>query len=209
MPEEMLHPRSDGSLNRRPPEDDSRIGVWHLVGHTVAPGDVLGNAFAWVISAHCNPGSDAFVPALGMDKEDFSRLLRSRFPHFTPSPEWLDAQGTAPDGKNALEEFDDLLQLLLEHRTVADEHHRQVANLVATACMGSDHLWQDLGLPDRKALSTLLTGHFPSLAARNTGDMKWKKFLYKQLCDREGINACRSPSCATCSDHEKCFGAEI
>jgi nitrogen fixation protein NifQ len=108
----------------------------------------------------------------------------------------------------SLDEFHDLLQLLLDHRAVADEHHRRVAHLVATACMGGDHLWQDLGLPERKALSALLTGHFPLLAAKNTGDMKWKKFFYKQLCEREGINACRAPSCAACRDYANCFGEE-
>ena len=37
-----------------------------------------------------------------------------------------------------------------------------------------------------QALSQLLREHFPALCERNTGDMKWKKFLYKQLCDRSG-----------------------
>jgi len=29
--------------------------------------------------------------------------------------------------------------------------------------------------------------NFPPLAARNRKDMKWKRFLYKQLCEAEGI----------------------
>ncbi|MCK7499364.1 MAG: nitrogen fixation protein NifQ [Comamonadaceae bacterium] len=31
--------------------------------------------------------------------------------------------------------------------------------------------------------------------------MKWKKFLYKQLCEREEILVCKAPSCAVCCDH--------
>ncbi|GBE11207.1 nifQ [bacterium BMS3Abin12] len=50
--------------------------------------------------------------------------------------------------------------------------------------------------------------NFPELAARNDRNMKWKKFLYKQLCEREGIHACRAPSCQVCIDYAQCFGPE-
>jgi nitrogen fixation protein NifQ len=49
---------------------------------------------------------------------------------------------------------------------------------------------------------------FPALVARNHLDMKWKKFLYKQLCEREALYICKAPSCAQCSDRGLCFGAE-
>jgi nitrogen fixation protein NifQ len=203
----MLHARAHGGLIARPPHDADNIGVWHLLGHS-AKGNVLTESFAWVIATHCNPQSEPFVPALGLDYAAFTELLASRFPHFAPPLRWLDAQNRAVGNGGALDEFPDLLQLLLDHRAADDGHHRHVAHLVATACMGGDHLWQDLGLPGRGALSELLAMHFPVLAAKNTGDMKWKKFFYKQLCEREGINACKSPSCAACCDYAKCFGPE-
>jgi nitrogen fixation protein NifQ len=53
-----------------------------------------------------------------------------------------------------------------------------------------------------------MTENFPQLAARNEHDMKWKKFLYKQLCDRKGVNTCRAPTCEYCVDYLSCFGAE-
>jgi len=53
-----------------------------------------------------------------------------------------------------------------------------------------------------------MTRNFPVLAAKNDRDMKWKKFLYKQLCQREGIYICRAPSCEVCADYAKCFGPE-
>ena len=71
-----------------------------------------------------------------------------------------------------------------------------------------DHLWQDLGLWSRKDLGTLMQLNFPQLAARNDKDMKWKKFLYKQLCIAEGIYTCRAPSCEVCADYQHCFGPE-
>ena len=74
--------------------------------------------------------------------------------------------------------------------------------------MADNHLWQDLGLPSRKELSLLMQTHFTGLAQRNSGDMKWKKFLYRQLCERAGLMVCRSPSCGVCSDYQACFGPE-
>lgn len=208
LPEEMLHARRDGGLNGWPGSLPARVGVWNLLGHGMS-GDVLADSFAWVIAEHCNPAAgESFVPALGLEPEAFADLLAQRFPHFEPSAVWLAAQAQPVGHGRLLDEFPDLLGLLLEHRAVADEAHRRVAHLVAAACMANDHLWQDMGLPDRAALSHLLETYFPVLAARNTGNMKWKKFFYKQLCEREGVNACRSPSCAACMDYEKCFGAE-
>jgi nitrogen fixation protein NifQ len=74
--------------------------------------------------------------------------------------------------------------------------------------MANDHLWQDLGLWSRQDLSDLMVRNFPALAAKNDRDMKWKKFLYKQLCLQEGVYLCRAPSCAICCDYIRCFGPE-
>jgi len=84
-----------------------------------------------------------------------------------------------------------------------------VAETVALACLGDNHLWQDLQLPSRRELSALMGYWFPALKARNDRDMKWKKFLYKQLCERAEIQACRAPSCAVCTDYGVCFGPEV
>jgi nitrogen fixation protein NifQ len=65
-----------------------------------------------------------------------------------------------------------------------------------------------LGLWARSDLSALIGFNFPELAARNVHDMKWKKFLYKQLCEAEGIYICRAPSCSVCVDYHKCYGPE-
>lgn len=192
-------------LQMPPARDTSAVT---MRGLTATRGNVLGQAFAHVIATCCDPQASAFVPALGLGQQQFIRLLQAHFPQFTPSLSWLSAQNEAPADDNELNGFRDLLQLLLDHRAADDDRHLHVAHLVASACMGNDHLWQDLGLPDRKALSALLAEHFPELAARNTRNMKWKKFFYKQLCEREGVNTCRAPSCAACDDYDKCFGSE-
>jgi nitrogen fixation protein NifQ len=47
--------------------------------------------------------------------------------------------------------------------------------------------------------------NFPALAAKNSGDMKWKKFFYRQLCERAQVPVCKAPHCAECSDYTYCF----
>ena len=124
---------------------------------------------------------------------------------FVPTPELLRRQALRAD------EIEEVSSLLLEHADPgvgSGADRAEVASIVALACLGDDHLWQDLQLASRVELGVLLRRWFPALAAKNTGDMKWKKFFYKQLCERAEIHACRAPSCAVCSDHAACFGPE-
>ena len=109
------------------------------------------------------------------------------------------------------DEVGDVRALLLDHASPAAGTAAECAAMaehVAVACLGDQHLWQDLQLASRAELSALMTHWFPSLVARNVGDMKWKKFLYKQLCEREQLFICKAPSCDVCSDRPLCFGPE-
>jgi nitrogen fixation protein NifQ len=109
------------------------------------------------------------------------------------------------------DEVQDLRALLLDH--AAPERRGSpacvvVADWVAAGCLGDNHLWQDLQLSSRAELSALMRAWFPELVAKNHADMKWKKFFYKQLCEREQLFICKSPSCAVCCDYAQCFGPE-
>lgn len=106
------------------------------------------------------------------------------------------------------DEYDDIVQLLMEHRACDDESSALLCHTIAAAAMGHNHLWQDMGLPSRKELSVLMQTHFPALVAKNVGDMKWKKFFYRQLCERAAVPICKSPHCAECCDYSVCFGPE-
>lgn len=106
------------------------------------------------------------------------------------------------------DEVEDLLAPLLDHASAIPQA-RDVAQAVAVACLGDNHLWQYLQLANRAELSALMRHWFPALVARNHQDMKWKKFLYKQLCEREQLVICKAPSCGVCSDHKLCFGPEV
>ncbi len=101
-----------------------------------------------------------------------------------------------------------ICDLLLGHRSDDSEETAWLARAVATACLGENHLWQDMGLQNRDAMSALLRRHFTALFAKNTASMKWKKFFYKQLCDRAEVQVCRAPSCSVCTDYAQCFGSE-
>jgi nitrogen fixation protein NifQ len=106
------------------------------------------------------------------------------------------------------DEVAELSALLVEYRAGVQDTELWMADIVSAACMGSDHLWRDLGLPDRKVLNRLLRYNFPALFLENTGDMKWKKFLYKKLCEMGGDYVCRSPNCEECVSYDECFGSE-
>jgi nitrogen fixation protein NifQ len=69
------------------------------------------------------------------------------------------------------------------------------------------------GLSARE-LDAVLLACFPGAAPlrplkrKNAGDMKWKKFFYRQLCEAAEVPICKSPSCAECCDYSVCFGPE-
>ena len=109
------------------------------------------------------------------------------------------------------DEVADLVALLLAHADPAAgsaEDIGRVALTVAVASLGDNHLWQDLQFGSRAELSALMRHWFPALVARNAGDMKWKKFLYRELCRQHEVLICKSPSCAVCCDQPLCFGPE-
>ena len=142
---------------------------------------------------------------LGLGTDQFKQLNDTFFQDYS-LPEQA-ASGSRLDFSRMLEK-EDLVNLLKHYsRPDTPEMDWMIAIIVA-GCLGNDHLWQDLGLWSRAQLSAMLQYNFPELAAKNDQDMKWKKFLYKQLCEAEGLYLCRAPSCGVCIDYSKCYGPE-
>lgn len=166
--------------------------------HARHPDDLATLAFAGVIGRALQAGRRPLIR--GLSEARFQKLLNEYFVGL--------AIDNGADAKAPADEFDDLAALLLEHRREPDEPSAWVAYAVAAAAMGENHLWQDMGLPSRKHLSALLERYFPALAGKNTGDMKWKKFFYRQLCERAEVPVCKSPHCAECCDYAECFGGD-
>jgi nitrogen fixation protein NifQ len=175
------------------------VSYLDLMEHARDRADPATLAFAGVIGQALAAGRRPLIRELSEAR--FAQLMATCFPGLG----LCNGEAAAFD---RIDEFDDLLGLLLEYRAEPTERAAWLCCAIATASMGDNHLWQDLGLPDRKTLSELMRTYFPQLTARNVGDMKWKKFFYRQLCERAHIPICKSPSCAICTDYKVCFGPE-
>lgn len=164
------------------------------------PADPATLAFAGVIEQSLRASRQPLIR--GLSESCFQALLAEFFCGLSF------ANGERCAAPQEFDEFDEIVELLLDHRASFAEQETWLAHAIASASMGENHLWQDLGLPSRDVLSRLMQTHFPSLAAKNIGDMKWKKFFYRQLCQRAGVPICKSPHCADCCDYRICFGPE-
>lgn len=91
--------------------------------------------------------------------------------------------------------------LLLKHAVTPFGRSILTAQIVAAAFeMG--HLYSDLGLPSRARMNQLMQKHYPALALRKPGTLRWKKFLFDE------INAI-APACVACGDQNHCFSCEL
>lgn len=139
---------------------------------------------------------------LGLSPVEIGGLIGLYFPRY-PITGIEDLASSPPSEDETL-----LADLLLAHRSGPEPIAGWLAVLIARRAMRPDHLWQDLGLNDRGELNRLLARHFRTLHAGNTGNMRWKKYFYRVLCEAEGFSLCAAPSCAVCTDFNDCFGVE-
>lgn len=150
-------------------------------------------------------GEGVLPKDLGLGEKNFIAMIGCYFPGYrltVPA-----STGKIPDFSRMLEK-QDLENYLARYAAFPSPESDWIIGLIVASCLGSDHLWQDLGLFSRSELSALLNYNFPAMAAKNDKDMKWKKFIYKQLCEEEGLYVCRAPSCEVCQDYQVCFGSE-
>ena len=170
--------------------------------------DELTMVFALVIQAIARGNIKPPSPGMGLSCVAFTELLDNYFPG--ASCEIVDDRFRESYSTADLlaSEFEDIVEILLDHRSCDDRNVEWLAYAVASGCMGSDHLYHDMGLPNRQALSALLERHFTALYLKNVHNMKWKKFFYKQLCDRAEIIMCPARNCQSCIDYKNCFATE-
>lgn len=171
---------------------------------TMVPAEPRTPNHAWLakIIASWIVGNSALPDCLGLSPDQFEAMRAQYFPDtLVPCKALLSTGADYSD----MPEKNDLKQLLIQGNTTQQPETEWISELLINACLGADHLWQDLGLWERKELTALMRYNFPLLAARNDKNMRWKKFLYKQLCEAEGIYVCRSPSCEVCEEYSECF----
>jgi len=160
-------------------------------------------------------GQSSFPTALGLASQNYTQL-KNHFNLF--NQEKLNPQQTVQRQRKRdiyqelfqirLQERNEISALLSDYANSNMHFAAEMAVVVATACLGSEHLWKDLGLPERGALTVLMSVYFPDFAKKNSQNMRWKKFIYKQLCELGGDYICRAPSCNTCRSFDECFSPE-
>jgi nitrogen fixation protein NifQ len=141
---------------------------------------------------------------IGLDGSEFADVADAFFPAAAPTLQGLGRHVALEIG----EEERNLRDLLLIYAACEVPLARAYTAMVARRCARPHHLWQDLGLRNRTELTQFMRRKFPTLAEKNRQDMKWKKFLYRLICQSEGFSFCTAPVCTECEDFLNCFGVE-
>lgn len=141
---------------------------------------------------------------LGLRSQDLAALIERWF----PASRGLVAGCSGPCRAAADGEIAMVRDLLLSQRSTAGPDGVWLAAIIGRRAVEPNHLWEDVGLRDRSELTRLIARHFAPLAARNTANMRWKRFFYRMLCEDDGFVMCTTPVCTECRDFELCFGEE-
>jgi nitrogen fixation protein NifQ len=180
-----------------------------LAGHGPAEADIGDNddfdrhVLASILAAAVMDGGPIAERA-GLAEQELNELLAECFPSAeVRAVAWIARPESIGDDETIM-----VRDLLLTQRSTDGEIGRWLAAMVARRAMEPNHLWEDLGLRERAELSRLLMRHFAPLAARNTRNMRWKRFFYRMLCEDDGFVMCTTPVCTQCNDFDLCFGEE-
>jgi len=146
----------------------------------------------------------AIHQALGLSKQELANLVK----HFFPLSGWesLEEKGAV----SAPEINPDIRRLLRCHVSTSPKPQLAswLADILAARAAHPGHLWVAMGLFERPQLSAAIGRLLPTLLAANDKGMRWKRYLFKQVCDLNGGTMCKSPVCGDCSDYALCFAPE-
>jgi nitrogen fixation protein NifQ len=106
------------------------------------------------------------------------------------------------------DEIEIVRDLLTAHLSSDGDCGRWLAAMLARRAQEPNHLWEDLGLRNRGELTRLMDRHFATLAVRNDKNMRWKRFIYRVMCEDDGFVMCSTPVCTNCADYAICFGVD-
>ncbi|WP_114860861.1 nitrogen fixation protein NifQ [Azospirillum brasilense] len=145
--------------------------------------------------------------ALGLDERALGQLLDRYFPGAFAAGLPVPDSSPTPLPPLLQSEADDIAALLLAHRSLGIEEEGWLAAIVARAMLDEGELWRDLGLAGPSHLAALMERHFDSLSRLNATGTRWKAFLYRFLCARDGLIPCGAPVCRDCGAEAVCFGS--
>ena len=155
-------------------------------------------------------GKTALPPYLGLSEKRFSHMVAELDNLTQTKTEKINHHDDKRQIYQTLislkdDELKELSTLLTGNANQTSCYVEEAVRVITCACMGSDHLWSDLGLPERPVLGEMINFYLPELHKKNTNNMRWKRFFYKQLCEQGGDYVCRAPSCEACSSYKECF----
>ncbi|MBM3551225.1 MAG: nitrogen fixation protein NifQ [Alphaproteobacteria bacterium] len=168
-----------------------------------ADADFDRHIFACIISVAASEGG-ALTERLGLSRANLEALTSKFFGARLPLPLEEGPAASASD----LDESELVRDILLEHLSPRDADGEWLATMIARRALEPNHLWEDLGLRNRSELTRLMERRFASLAARNDKNMRWKRFIYRLMCENDGFVMCATPVCSNCADYHGCFGEE-
>ncbi len=151
----------------------------------------------------------SLTAALGIESAVLEEILTTYFPMFDSALLEEARQKTGPPPEINPE----VLAILMSHAPVDVTGGKQqtaewLARIIAARAAQPGHLWTAMGFFERPELSAAIRRHLPTLAAANSKGMRWKRYLFKQVCDLNGGVMCKSPNCGDCSDYALCFAPD-
>lgn len=182
--------------------------VYRALVDSPAPAGITADdrhLFACLLAVAAQESTDLSLP-LGLDREELAELQATCFPAaILPA---IAPRQPPPPAVNQ-----EVLELLLAHvptdgpgRPRPDA--RWLAKALAARAAHPGHLWVAMGLFERPQLTAAIRRHLPTLAAANHQGMRWKRYLFKEVCNRNGGLLCKSPNCGVCSDYAFCFAPD-
>ncbi|MFO1107741.1 MAG: nitrogen fixation protein NifQ [Bradyrhizobium sp.] len=208
----QVNPVEAGTFPPVAADADAHPGITfyrQLTGHDPAEADIGcdddfdRHVLASIVAVSAMDGG-AIAERTGLSEEELNGLLVRHF-----SSSGLRAFAWTPRPVSQLDDEAAMVRDLLEtKRSTEGKVGGWLAAMIARRAMEPNHLWEDLGLRDRSELTRLLMRHFAPLATRNTGNMRWKRFFYRMLCEDDGLVMCTTPVCTQCRDFDLCFGEE-
>jgi nitrogen fixation protein NifQ len=188
--------------------ESSEVYAWLMTGSQHSACDRFdAHIVASVLSLALPESTEERRPlaaCVGLESTVLTELVGETFPHAGE----VFAQLETTEPLIVAEDEACLRELLVRCTTTGSPFQERLASILARRAQRPNHLWQDLGLRNRRELSWLMGRHFEWLASRNARDMKWKKFLYRTICRDSAFPICTAPSCSECCDFDNCFGDE-
>lgn len=134
--------------------------------------------------------------ALGLSRDSILEILNMMFPGSFVIDDIVPPD--ADTGKDAPAE-PILRYMLLANRSKGMPIESWLAHIFIRRCQVGDHMWRSIGLFSRNELTEAMFRYFKPLASKNIYDLKWKRFIYRQMREDNNLSLDKYPYCDNCS----------